>query len=162
MGFDAQVARLAHQAPGNLRGLGRYLWAVAQALRDLEQRRATVYADGRLVFDGPALLIAVMNGTRYGGGFRIAPQAHPADGLFDVVIARELRRAQVAAVLPRVIAGLHLNHPAVLHLRAREVQVLWEAPVDAHVDGEMAAASDRFHARILPGALRLRGAGPLR
>jgi diacylglycerol kinase family enzyme len=44
-------------------------------------------------FDGkeltlPALMVSIMNGRRMGGGFMMAPEASPVDGLLNLCIAR--------------------------------------------------------------------------
>jgi diacylglycerol kinase family enzyme len=41
--------------------------------------------------------------------------------------------------------------------RAREVEVMLQEEIPAHVDGEMLADTRHFRARVLPGTLRVVG-----
>lgn len=157
MGFDALAGKLSYDAPPYLTGMPRYGWAVAKALRQLENLQVQIIADGREIYAGPSFLVSVMNSTRYGGGFKVAPQAHPADGLLDIVIGKEISRGTLAAVLPLVVMGQHTALPYVMIARAREVTVRWEKPQVCHLDGEMLQDRTECQIRIQPGVLQLQG-----
>lgn len=162
VGFDAEVgARVAH-APRPLVGLPAYLWAVATCLRDLAHTSVRVEADGTVVHEGPCLLVSCQNGPRTGGSFRFAPQALLDDGRLDVLIAGRIGRLGAVGLLPRVMAGRHLGHPQVRHLRASRVTMSWAAPRGWHAEGEVYPACGTFHLVIRPASLRViapRGAG---
>ena len=153
-GFDADVARRVLHAPAAYRGLARYLYGVAGALRDFELRDAAVRVDGREVYAGRALLVGVQNGPRAGGSFLFSPEARPDDGLLDVVIAGPFGRLGTLGVLPKVMRGSHLGHPHIHLVRGRDVEIHWSSPVVAHVDGESLADAERtFSISLRPGAL---------
>ncbi len=159
MGFDAQVADLMTRAPARMLGLPlsgfpRYLWAALTGLRRLETGDLTVTLDGRPFYSGPSCLVAVMNGTRYGGGFRIAPGGDPQDGLLEVVLGGKLSRAALLPLMARVLQGTHLGHPQVRHARAQQVELSWGSGTQTHLDGELAGRQQQLSARVLPGALR--------
>ncbi len=155
MGLDARVAELLGKAPARLGGSGRYLWAALNTVRELRVSEVEVTLDGRAVYAGPAVLAAVMNGTRYGGGFRISPHADPRDGLLDVVLGGGLSRAQLLPLLARVLRGAHLGHPGVHAWRGREVRLRWNTPTPTHLDGEVVGAWTELRAGVLPGAVRM-------
>lgn len=155
MGLDARVAELLNAAPARLSGFGRYLWAALTAVRELPVGEVEVTLDGVRVYAGSAVLTAVMNGTRYGGGFLISPHSDPRDGLLDVVLGEGLTRAQLLPLLARVLRGAHLNHPGVHAWRGREVLLRWAAPTPAHLDGEVVGARTELRVGVLPGAVRL-------
>ncbi|MFD6573853.1 YegS/Rv2252/BmrU family lipid kinase [Streptomyces diastaticus] len=106
--------------------------------------------------DGPvmaldATLIAVGNGTSYGGGLRMCAEARLDDGLFDVAVVGGVSRAELVRVFPRVYRGTHLSHPAVTVHRARTVTV--EAPdTIGYADGEPLGVLP-LTARCVPGAV---------
>lgn len=93
-------------------------------------------------FDGqsltlPALMVSVMNGRRMGGGFMMAPQASPEDGLFDLCIAGQVSRAQIFLLIGRFMAGTQASHRAIRTARSRTVRVsALEGVLPAHADGE--------------------------
>lgn len=155
-GFDADVASRVLHAPRVYRGLGRYLYGIASAMRDFRLAAARVRVDGRTVHDGPALLVGVQNGPRAGGSFLFSPEARADDGLLDVVVAGAFHRLGTLGVLPRVMRGTHLRHPRIALVRGREVEVDWSSPVVAHVDGEaLDAGAGRFRIETRAGALRV-------
>lgn len=155
VGFDAEVGRRVAQAPVALGGLTAYLWAVGVSLRHLARTTVRVSVDGVLVHEGASLLASCQNGPRTGGSFRFAPSASLDDGLLDVLIAGSVGRAGAVALLPRVLVGRHLGHPRITHLRAREVEMHWQAPRGWHAEGEVFAPSCRFRVGVRPGSLRV-------
>ncbi|WP_098008647.1 diacylglycerol kinase [Streptomyces sp. sk226] len=113
----------------------------------------------RLRFDGgepvetEATLIAVGNGTTYGGGMRICAGAKTDDGLFDVTVVGPCTRATLLKVFPRVYRGTHLDHPAVTVHRVSSIE-LAAAGITAYADGEPMGPLP-LTATCVPGAVRV-------
>lgn len=152
-GFDAEVAQRVRTSPRLLRGLAGYLYSVVATLAILDCPPARVHVDGELVHDGPALLIGAQNGPRTGGSFLFAPEAVTDDGLLDLVIADRLTRLGTMRLLPLVMRGLHVGHPAVALHRGRSLRIDWESARPGHADGEALPLSARYEVELLPGAL---------
>lgn len=157
MGFDAQVAALMRLAPRRLSGFGRYLWAALRAIRELSLSEVEVVVDGETIYQGPSCLVAVMNGWRYGGGFRIAPGADPRDGLFDVVLGTRVNRLELLRLLGLVLRGSHLDDPRVRCARGHSVCLRWERPTHTHLDGELAGEVSELRVSLEPAALLIQG-----
>ncbi|MFD3477701.1 diacylglycerol kinase [Streptomyces sp. NPDC058695] len=90
--------------------------------------------------DGPALeveatLVAVGNGTSYGGGMKICAGADMTDGLFDITVVGDCSRTTLLKVFPRVYKGTHLDHPVVTVHRATKVELAAEG-ITGYADGE--------------------------
>ncbi|MCX5128898.1 diacylglycerol kinase [Streptomyces sp. NBC_00347] len=151
-GFDSRV---------NDRGnrmrlpLGRFKYDLAMAL-ELAAFRPFPYRitlDGGPVLQTEATLVAVGNGSSYGGGMRICADAVPDDGLFDVVVVGDCSRSTLLKVFPRVYKGTHVDHPKVTVHRAAKV-TLEAAGITAYADGEPLGPLP-VTARCVPAALRL-------
>lgn len=155
MGFDADVTANMDRVPPRVRGLARYAWSAVATLKDLTLADVTVDADGVTLYEGPSPIVAVMNGTRYGGGFLISPQSDVRDGLLNVVVGGPMSRRQLSGLLARVLRGTHLSHPLAHHAAARQVSVRWSRPIRAHLDGDLSAPVIRLEAEVRPGAVRL-------
>ena len=100
--------------------------------------------------------VAVCNGRFFGGGMKIAPDAAPDDGLFDVVIIAETKTREMIARMNDIYSGTHIQHPNVRVLRGRRVIA---APVAgraafAERDGEGGMQLPASF-ELLPGALNL-------
>lgn len=102
-------------------------------------------------------LAAVANGRFFGSGLKVAPDAEPDDGLFDLVMMRDLGFMDLLTGGGDLREGTHINGPKVKVVRARSVTAtpMGPEPVLIDVDGE---GPGRLPARfeILPGALTLR------
>lgn len=158
MGFDAQVTARAARSPKALGGFGQYALGALLAVRDLRACRLRVTLDGTLFFDGESFLCAVMNGTRYGGGFHISPLGNPSDALADVLIGRRVSRLGVVPLMLRVLRGRHLSHPKVAYAQGARVSLRWAEPTPLHLDGDLYAPTDTLEVTLLPRAVRLLGA----
>ncbi|MDD5563815.1 MAG: diacylglycerol kinase family lipid kinase [Thermoanaerobaculaceae bacterium] len=139
------------------RGRTTFLRCTLTALARYRCVNVRVWADGDAWFAGPALLLAVANGTTFGKGMRVAPGAVLDDGLFDVVAVGEVSGLQLARRLPQLYFGKHLGAKPVHFRRAREVRLEPQAPLPLFdVDGET-YPSGPVTFRVLPGALRVAG-----
>ncbi|WP_420169261.1 diacylglycerol kinase [Streptomyces violaceoruber] len=151
-GFDSRV----NDRGNRMRFVGgRFKYDLA-ILAELAAFRPIPY---RLRFDGgepvetEATLIAVGNGTTYGGGMRICAGAKTDDGLFDVTVVGPCTRATLLKVFPRVYRGTHLDHPAVTVHRVSSIE-LAAARITAYADGEPMGPLP-LTATCVPGAVRV-------
>ncbi|WP_240740787.1 diacylglycerol kinase family lipid kinase [Deinococcus sp. Arct2-2] len=155
MGFDAQVAATMLRAPARLTGFGRYLWGALAALRDLQLTDLTLTVDGQTIYSGPSCLAAVMNGTRYGGGFLISPQSDAHDGQLNALASGPVTRPQLLGLMGRVLRGTHLGQPRVYHATGQAVTIRWAAPTHLHLDGDLSGEVSEIQVRVLAGAVTL-------
>ena len=97
------------------------------------------------------------NGTTFGGGMRIAPQALLDDGMLDLVLVKEVGKLELLRVFPRVYKGSHIEHPAVSLGRAPKARVLSDRPLIPWGDGEPLddTPSTEVTFRVVPRALRV-------
>ncbi|WP_434740075.1 diacylglycerol kinase [Micromonospora sp. SH-82] len=150
-GFDAIVSERANRMRFP-RGPRRYDLAILAELARLRPRRYTLRLDG-VEHRVEAVLVAVGNGTSYGGGMRICPYADLTDGLLDVVVGGRFDRRTLLRVKPRLYRGTHVEHPLVHTYRARTVELVAEG-ITTYVDGERALDLP-VTVTAVPGALRL-------
>ena len=157
-GFDAQVTETTARMPRQLGGFLQYALGALLSVGALRNGGLELRVDGQLVFQGESFLAAVMNGTRYGGGFYISPQGRPDDGLLDVLAGRAVSRAELLPLMGRVLKGRHLGHPKVVHVTGRRVTLRWSEPTPLHIDGDLEGRADALEVTLLPNAIRLLGA----
>jgi YegS/Rv2252/BmrU family lipid kinase len=151
LGYDAAVCAAVGPATKNK---ASYLIQVLRTLAGHRAQHVRVHADGVLAHDGAAMMVAICNGRFFGGGMRVAPDADPGDGLFDIVILGAMSRLEFLLNFPRVYVGTHVTHPKVRVIRAREVRVESPAPLLLEAEGELLGEAP-VSARLLPGALRV-------
>ncbi|MGD2116251.1 MAG: diacylglycerol kinase family protein, partial [Acidobacteriota bacterium] len=105
------------------RGKAAYLTEAVKALLAYTPVSCRIDADGEPWHEGPLLLVAVANGTSFGGGMRIAPRAAVDDGLADLVLAPRVPGWQIPILLPRLYLGRHLSSRYVEYRRAKTVRI---------------------------------------
>jgi len=100
----------------------------------------------------PALMVSVMNGRRMGGGFLMAPEGDPADGLFDLCIAREVGRLHILALVPHFMCGSQATQAPISTARTRCLDVTsHNGALPTHADGELLCTEARqLRVTILP------------
>ncbi len=86
--------------------------------------------------EGKYLMISIANGTRYGGGFYVAPNAKPDDGLFDANLVKSLSVLKRLRYLPVIEKGKHIGLPFVDYYNTAQITIKSDQPIQAHLDGE--------------------------
>lgn len=152
-GLDALTVR---EVRGDAKRRFRELAFVAaglSAIRRHPQPPFRVIVDGREHY---ATFAVVANCSAYAGRrLRIAPEANPADGVFDVVLFRGWGFADTATFWLGLTTGTHPYHPGTETIRGRCVRVEPLADRDViwlQTDGEPAGRAPSV-ARLEPGAL---------
>jgi diacylglycerol kinase family enzyme len=79
-----------------------------------------------------------------GGGFIMAPEAHPDDGLLDLCVAGQLSRIGILTMIPRFMKGTQAVHPQIKTGRASKIHVVAiDGSLPAHADGETICTAGR-------------------
>lgn len=155
IGFDAVVSRVANQA--KLSGFLGYLIAALQTMYIYYQAPEMQIALSDEMIRQRSLMVSVMNGRRAGGGFLMAPDGNPGDGIFDLCIAKNLSKAGILALIPRFMQGTQATHPAIQFKKDTHVTVqAMDGGLPVHVDGEVLSADVKeLLVEILPGRLKV-------
>ncbi|MYS21124.1 diacylglycerol kinase, partial [Streptomyces sp. DvalAA-14] len=151
-GFDSRVNDRGNRMRWPT-GRFRYDLAMLVELGALRPIRYRVAFDDAPEREIEATLIAVGNGSSYGGGMRICADAEMDDGLFDVCVVGPCSRTTLLRVFPRVYRGTHPAHPVVTVHRAARVRLAADG-VTGYADGEL-VGSLPLVAETVPRALRL-------
>lgn len=155
-GVSGVVDRMVN-ASGKKFGKIGFVWNALRATWSYTNQRVQLTFDDKPSDRVEATIntVAVANGKFFGGAMKIAPDAEPDDGMFDVVVIGDHSFLDVLTKGRRVFKGTHIGTPEVSQRRARIVDAEPIEPgaiVELDVDGE---APGRLPARfeILPGAL---------
>jgi diacylglycerol kinase (ATP) len=133
VGVAAASAGFAGRLPKRL-GSAKYGVAFWLTLGRFRQAPIEVTA-GRHRFSGQAINVVVANGQFFGGGMNVAPRASLVDGTFDIQVFSGPRR-NAFAVMPRLLVGGHLTHPAVHRYLGDRLVISCPADWPVEADGE--------------------------
>lgn len=136
----------------NLGKIGYPIGALQTALNP-PTLRVCVEVDGDVVVDvdHQVLMVALGNGASVGGGTELTPDAHPFDGLVDVLVATPVGTLSRLGYALRLPFGRHEEHADVQIVRGRSVRVSgceFTCNSDGEIDGPVRSRSWR----VLPSA----------
>jgi len=149
IGFDGAIVESMGMKKRFSAGHIAYLYTVLKKVLFFKEPEVQFCIEGQTVRTEQPFLIAVANGSRYGGGFLIAPGAVITDGKLDFVLIRKLAPLRRIFKIGIVQKGRHLSMPFVEHGRLKQILVESSDRTPAHCDGEL-IRSDRFSIEILP------------
>lgn len=132
-GFDSLVTERANRMRWP-RGPMRYNLAMLAELASLRALPYRIVLDDRTL-ELDAAMVSIGNGTSYGGGMLIAPDASLTDGMVDVVVVAPGSRVKLVRLFPTVYKGTHVNLDEVQVFRSRTVR-LEASDIVAYADGE--------------------------
>lgn len=153
-GFDITVLDYAEKARKYLSGPLTYLYGVIKTVFNFDPTSVKIVADGVEVFNGEILVVAVSNGSYYGGGIKIAPNARPDDGLFDITIVRPIgSSAKMMTYLPGLVGGKVLTFKETTALKAKKVTVESKG-MRFNIDGEI-IKTDVAELELIAGGIKI-------
>jgi diacylglycerol kinase family enzyme len=156
VGFGAHGADNVLRVPGFLTGLGAYLGALVLTLVRYPTLRLDVQVDDAPAFQLDSVMTAAMNGTTFGGSFRVCPGARPDDGLLDLLLVDAVGRLAILQIVLKIIRGRHGGDPRLRLRQATRLRIASAAPFLVEADGEIAfRAARRLEVALLPRALRV-------
>lgn len=131
-GFDSVVNERANNFKV-VKGKIKYILAVLQKVWRFHAIDFEISVDG-VTQHRRAALVCIANGTSYGGGMQIVPQAKNNDGYLDLMIVDEVSPLRLLMVFPRVFFGSHVKHPKVHFVTGKEVLI--SGATTTFADGE--------------------------
>ena len=160
IGFDCNVVDLTATLKKYplLAGSMAYLIAVFAILVKKKGANLKIEIDGETKHDGPLLLTAVANGSFCGGGVKSSPMARTDDGLMDINIIYNVKRAEFIKKFPYYSKGTHMELPDISKIlyaaQAKKVVISPnEAAMRLCTDGEIVDAG-RVEMEVVHEAFR--------
>lgn len=152
-GWDAATIGTVDDGLKRFGRIGYAAAGVSQWVRTAP-RPVRVRVDGDDWYEGDAQTVLVLNvGQRGSSSIHLAPDAQIDDGRLDVVV---LRRDSIGSLARTGWAVLRGRDPLPTDVRlgqGREIEVAWDEPVAAQLDGDEVGATDRTVYAAVPGAL---------
>lgn len=132
-GFYADV--LATYDPDEGKSIFRSVEAITETLADYECTPARIKLDGQDI-SGAYLMMAALNSDSIGPRLKLAPDADPKDGKFDVVCISEKERDGLLRYLVGLVTEEFDELPSVDLFRGRKLEIEWTG-FNLHVDAEV-------------------------
>ncbi len=154
VGMSGAVAQRANGMSKALGGRATFFYALTRVFFEWQNTEVVVRLDGA-ERRGRMHDVIVANGVWHAGGMKLAPDAQPDDGAFDVVLIGDVSKADFLTTAPKLYSGRHLAHPKVDVVRASRVEVDAAERLPIEVEGEQVGTTPGTF-EVVPGALRVR------
>jgi diacylglycerol kinase (ATP) len=154
VGMSGAVARRANGMSKALGGRATFYYALVREFLAWQNGEVRVRFEGG-ERAGPMHDVIVANGRWHGGGMKLAPDALPDDGVFDVVLIGDVSKLDFVTTSPKLYGGGHVQHRKVEVVRSAWLEVDAATPLPIELDGEESGTTPaRFE--VHGGALVLR------
>lgn len=137
-GMDAQVNELVIKImkktpiPKSLVYILAAIWVILKP-----NTTHVIIESENLRIESDAMIIAIMNGQYYGGGFHPTPMADLQDGYFDCCIVDKIPLFRLFKILPMFFAGKHTNLPQCHFYKLKDFTCICpQDKVYSQIDGE--------------------------
>lgn len=153
VGFDGEIL----QSMKSIRFIGGhygYLLAVIFKIFFFKEQKIQIQM-GNETWNEKFLLALIVNSSRAGGGFFIAPPAALNDGLLNMVLSKKISILKRLWYLPVIQKGKHLHLPFIIHRLAEKITINCEKELPIQVDGELLYAKD-IQIEVLPSQFLFR------
>lgn len=142
-----ELTELTYDVPSRLKtmlGQLAYYMKGIEMLPFLKPVRTKIEYDGK-VFVDDIMLFLISNTNSVGGFEKLAPNAKPNDGYFDLIILKKTNLAEFIRIATLAIRGAHLDDKHVIYVQAKEIKVTPEDKMQLNLDGE--------YGGLLPGKI---------
>ena len=149
IGFDARAVHGVSQGIKRLSGEGAYILSGIRSFIRYRPEELIFTIDGK-EFKGFAAIIG--KASRYGGRYRVNPDADIRDPHFYLCILTGQSRADLLHFASGIIMGNHLKNPDVLYMKASHIEI--QGSSDVQIDGDYFGITPATIS-VAPSALRL-------
>jgi YegS/Rv2252/BmrU family lipid kinase len=149
IGLNARLIKYFEE--GSSRGIWGYAKVALKALFNKQIIRVTIQTREKKIKRN-ALMVVLANASKYGTGAVINPTGDLYDGLFEVVIIRQL---DLSTFLKVWLKPRKLDPKKIEVIQATSVHIQTPRKVHFQIDGEYKGKVDLVNAKILPGQLNI-------
>ncbi len=135
-GLGGEVAKTVQGGSVFLPPVASYLAATVKSVLNAVPRKITLKIEDKPYYDGLAHNVFVCNGRYSGGGMLWAPEAKLDDGLFNVLLAKDLSRSELLTLAPRLYTGTISRARGIQTATASQVEISCSSKVWLELDGE--------------------------
>lgn len=147
VGFDGEIL----QSMNAIRFIGGhfgYLLAVIYKIFRFKEKSMTIRLAGE-EWSEKFLLVLIVNSSRAGGGFYIAPTAEVNDGQLNMVLCKKIPIWKRLMYLPIIKKGKHLHYPFIIHKLGQEFTIESNEVLPIQIDGEL-HFTNKLQVSVLP------------
>jgi len=157
VGFGATVVEVSKRLPTYFGRKINYLPHVLGSVGSLfgyKNKRIALRVEEEVEDTCVCMMVVIANGSYFGGGMCIAPDAKPDDGLLDMIIFGDMGKSERMKIWQMTYNGRHVSHHKVRSRKIRSVAIQCDEKVLVEADGELLGEGPVSFS-VLPSALSI-------
>jgi YegS/Rv2252/BmrU family lipid kinase len=131
IGFDGEAVFRINKTIKKISGKGAYIISGIKTLSTYDSNELILDINGKRYTCYSVIISKV---AKYGGNFKIAPDARLKDPFFYVCLFKGKRRIDILRYVTGIVVGRHLGYSDVDYIKATEVKVKGDAHIQ--IDGD--------------------------
>jgi len=140
IGFDAEIVKDLEGIRRWIPGKAAYYFSAFHKLLTYRPKTVKLKMDQQERVE-KILLLAICNGSYYGGGMKVNPKGSFTDGYLDLILIRPLSKIKFILLFQKFVKGEHLALPYVEHLKCKELEIKSDEELVINGDGEIIAST---------------------
>jgi len=149
IGFDGEAVFRINETIKKISGKGAYIFSGLKTLSAFNPDKLILDMDGK-TYTGYSVIISKV--AKYGGNFKITPDARLTDPFFYVCLFKGKGRLDILRYVTGIVAGKHLGFRDVEYVRAKNINVEGDAHIQ--IDGDYFGRSPA-RIEVVPDTVRL-------
>ena len=149
IGFDGEAVFRINETIKKISGKGAYIFSGLKTLSAFNPDKLILDMDGK-TYTGYSVIISKV--AKYGGNFKITPNARLTDPFFYVCLFKGKGRLDILRYVTGIVAGKHLGFRDVEYVRAKNINVEGDAHIQ--IDGDYFGRSPA-RIEVVPDTVRL-------
>ncbi len=149
VGLNALLVKYFEASPH--RGMWGYARSLFKMLWNKKKLQVTIKTDTETV-KRKAYMVALANAEKYGTGAVINPDGNAFDGVFEIVVVRQLHLSEI---FKAVTACKAFDPKKIEVFQTKNVELTFQQKVHFQMDGEYIGKIANLKAHLLPGIVRV-------
>jgi len=149
IGFDGEAVFGINETVKIFSGKGAYIYSGLKTLLTFNPGELTFDSDGK-TYHGYSAIIG--NAAKYGGNFKITPDARLTDPFFYLCLFKGRKRSDILRYLCGIVLGKHLRFKDIEYVKASAIEI--QGNTHVQIDGDYFGMTP-VKVEIVPDILRL-------
>lgn len=112
-----------------------YFVAALKCIANPKGMNLQITIDDKII-NQECLLVSIMNGQYYGGGFNPTPDSDIQDGYLNVIVVEMMSKMKMYRLLPKYLKGKHTNESVCKMYKCKRISIKSDKKVMFESDGE--------------------------
>lgn len=150
VGFDAEVVSAANKIKKRIKLKGKfaYVLGVLYTLFFYKKKKVTIDIDGK-TYERNIILMAVGNGSYYGGGMKIIPHASLIDGNLHICIVKDISNLKILFLFPSIFKGNHLRYKKYVEtFKGKNINIKLSENTSFNLDGDIFKGDNNIQLKL--------------